>query len=61
MSSLGNVIALRLRTKRAKNSEPEKPIGEDEVLDYVKMINGTLPADIRVLGQALVDSSFNAR
>ena len=51
----GNVISLDLRTS-VKISES----GENN-LNYVKMLNGVLPEDIRILAQAKVHEQFNAR
>jgi tRNA pseudouridine38/39 synthase len=51
VSALGQVIALELRT----STDDQKP------LDYVKMVNGVLPDDIRVLSWSFVDDHFDAR
>lgn len=34
---------------------------EEYILDYVRMLNGCLPSDIRVLAQAHVPNTFNSR
>jgi tRNA pseudouridine38/39 synthase len=58
VSALGNVMALKLRCKKTDDKE-KTDIQTD--FDYVKMINGCLPADIRVLSTADVPDNFNAR
>jgi tRNA pseudouridine38/39 synthase len=55
VSALGNVLAFKLR---APKIDPKK---ETKDFDYMKMVNGCLPPDIRVLSSAVVHDDFNAR
>jgi tRNA pseudouridine38/39 synthase len=58
VSALGQVIALNLRSC-GKAGQPAVP--DDQELDYPKILNRTLPPEIRVLGWATVGPDFNAR
>lgn len=54
----GNYIALKLRKKPGKASDVEGPADE---FDYVAMLNGVLPADIRILAAMRAPPGFHAR
>jgi tRNA pseudouridine38/39 synthase len=58
VSALGNVIALKLRTKKTEENE-KSDLKND--FEYIKMLNGCLPRDIRVLAAVEVPEKFNAR
>nr|XP_043636860.1 tRNA pseudouridine(38/39) synthase [Erigeron canadensis] len=66
VSSVGQVVALRLRSKC---TEPGGNTSEEVVdktpdegeLDYVKILNGVLPDDIRVIGWCPAPANFSAR
>ncbi|KAK9053762.1 hypothetical protein SSX86_024836 [Deinandra increscens subsp. villosa] len=66
VSSVGQVIALLLRSK---HKEPEGDTSEELVdegqyegeLDYVRILNGVLPDDIRVIGWCPAPVNFSAR
>ncbi|KAM0009019.1 putative tRNA pseudouridine(38/39) synthase [Helianthus debilis subsp. tardiflorus] len=66
VSSVGQVVALLLRSKHKEpgggTSEELVDEGPDEgELDYVRILNGVLPDDIRVLGWCHAPVSFSAR
>lgn len=53
VSGLGQIVTLKVRSNGATAVEDE--------LDYVALLNRTLPDDVRVLGWAPVDDELNAR
>ncbi|XP_052624339.1 uncharacterized protein LOC111875980 isoform X1 [Lactuca sativa] len=66
VSSVGQVVALLLRSKLKEhggNTSEEfvdkRP--EEEELDYVRILNGALPNDIRVMGWCPAPDNFSAR
>jgi tRNA pseudouridine38/39 synthase len=69
VSALGQVMALYVRSNVTKGigiipkddfiENPEKK--EEMELDYIKMLNGVLPEDIRILGWCPVSTRFDAR
>ncbi len=59
VSALGNVIGIKLRAK--KPNDKGKQDQNSKEMDYVKMINGCLPEDIRILSCVEVPDNFNAR
>ncbi|PWA96041.1 pseudouridine synthase family protein [Artemisia annua] len=66
VSSVGQVVALLLRSKRKEpegNTSVEHVDGgpDEEELDYVRILNGVLPNDIRVMGWCPVPVNFSAR
>ncbi|KAI3919912.1 hypothetical protein MKW98_001168 [Papaver atlanticum] len=65
VSSVGQVIALLLRSKLKHTGENEncKPTQAmyDKEIDYVRVLNRALPNDIRVIGWCPVPSDFHAR
>lgn len=70
VSAVGQVIALYLRSKRkdidAHNKHsgetvPEEQDGQPGEIDYVRVLNGVLPKDIRIVGWCPVPSDFSAR
>ncbi|KAD4584765.1 hypothetical protein E3N88_22366 [Mikania micrantha] len=66
VSSVGQVVALLLRSKhkepRDDTFEESVDEGSDEgELDYVRILNGVLPDDIRVLGWRHAPANFSAR
>ncbi|KAI7729810.1 hypothetical protein M8C21_003806 [Ambrosia artemisiifolia] len=66
VSSVGQVVALLLRSKQKEpggdTSEGLVDEGpDDEELDYVKILNGVLPDDIRVIGWCPAPVNFSAR
>ncbi|XP_022133593.1 tRNA pseudouridine(38/39) synthase [Momordica charantia] len=66
VSSVGQVIALYLRSKLKHNSSVENnnhnaEEQHDEEIDYVRVMNRVLPNDIRVLGWCAVPVGFSAR
>ncbi|XP_076940994.1 uncharacterized protein LOC143610386 [Bidens hawaiensis] len=65
VSSVGQVVALLLRSKHKETggdtSEEFVDEGSDGELDYVKILNGVLPDDIRVIGWCYVPFNFSAR
>merc|ERR1712224_796245 len=57
----GNYIALQLRLKPVKASSEAASVHQDDY-DYVSILNGVLPADIRILAAARTPSpDFDAR
>lgn len=58
VSALGQVIALTLRSG-GKAGEPTLP--EEQEIDYPKVLNRSLPPDIRVLGWTTAGPEFDAR
>lgn len=58
VSALGQVIAIKLRSK-ARVGEAIPPMHEE--LDYVRMLNAVLPVDVRVTGWCPVEEEFSAR
>ncbi|CAJ2629785.1 unnamed protein product [Trifolium pratense] len=68
VSSVGNVIALflrsKLKTSGVNNGSSGEVVSEEQLdgeLDYVRVINRELPDDIRVLGWCPVPVDFHAR
>ncbi|XP_062099217.1 uncharacterized protein LOC133805135 [Humulus lupulus] len=68
VSSVGQVVALFLRSKLKKacsdNENSIKMVSREEYegeIDYVRVLNGALPNDIRVLGWCSVPIDFSAR
>eukprot|EP00668_Euglena_longa_P034653 GGOE01044484.1.p1 GENE.GGOE01044484.1~~GGOE01044484.1.p1 ORF type:complete len:474 (-),score=111.94 GGOE01044484.1:214-1635(-) len=66
VSAIGQVVALRVRSAiQSAKEEPglilAKPKSQQGELDYVRMLNGVLPPDIRVLAWAPVAANFSAR
>ncbi|KAI7904046.1 pseudouridine synthase [Cokeromyces recurvatus] len=62
VSGLGQVIALKVRSKKLQQSDnPEEPLTPDQELPYIDTLNRMLPSDIRVLAWAPVKDDFNAR
>ncbi|KAK1436396.1 hypothetical protein QVD17_02175 [Tagetes erecta] len=66
VSSVGQVVALLLRSKHKEpggdTSEEVVDEGPDEgELDYVRILNGVLPDDIRVIGWCHAPVNFSAR
>ncbi|KAL4559073.1 hypothetical protein LXL04_031206 [Taraxacum kok-saghyz] len=66
VSSVGQVVALLLRSKHKEHESntseelvDERP--EEEELDYVRILNGALPNDIRVMGWCPAPHNFSAR
>jgi len=51
---------LKLRAKQPSENEEEKS-GQENELDYCKMINGCLPPEIRILSCVRAPDDFNAR
>ena len=66
VSAFGQVVAAHLRSTVKEGlglvrvGTDDTKLGDTE-LDYVKMLNGMLPWDIRVLGWAPVALDFSAR
>lgn len=64
VNALGQVIALVVRSNLSEgvgvlpNNIPTKHTQE---IDYLKMLNGVLPPDIRIIGWCPVPKQFNAR
>ena len=58
VSALGQVLALMLRSN-GKLGEPVLP--EDQEIDYPKVLNRSLPPEIRILGWTTVSPEFSAR
>lgn len=56
VSSIGNVIALSMRTNEKKNKQDV-----ESGINYIKMLNGTLPPSIKILNCVEVPENFNAR
>mgnify|MGYP001571985363 CR=1 FL=1 len=52
VSALGNVISLKVRSENNDNANE---------MNYIKILNGILPDDIRILQKAEVHDDFNAR
>ncbi|XP_031275559.1 tRNA pseudouridine(38/39) synthase isoform X2 [Pistacia vera] len=65
VSSVGQVIALYLRSKLKENSTDCKTSGETVQqtgeIDYVRVLNRALPKDIRIIGWCPVPVDFSAR
>lgn len=71
VSAVGQVIALYLRSKlkdidahnkHSGETVPEEQDGQPEgEIDYVRVLNGVLPKDIRIVGWCPVPSDFSAR
>ncbi|KAI3513637.1 hypothetical protein L1887_20974 [Cichorium endivia] len=66
VSSVGQVVALLLRSKRKERvvNTPDELVDEtpeEEELDYVRILNGVLPNDIRVMGWCPAPVNFSAR
>ncbi|KAI3820029.1 hypothetical protein L1987_13885 [Smallanthus sonchifolius] len=65
VSSVGQVVALLLRSKHKEpggDTSKELVDGADEgELDYVRILNGVLPDDIRVIGWCHAPVNFSAR
>jgi len=57
VSSFGNVIALKLRAKKPVEGQS----GDQNELDYCKMLNGCLPPEIRILSCTPCPDDFNSR
>ena len=53
VSAFSQVLAVKVRTELADSKKPP--------LDYLRMLNGALPRDIRVLAYAAVPAQWNAR
>ncbi|XP_044509899.1 tRNA pseudouridine(38/39) synthase [Mangifera indica] len=66
VSSVGQVIALYLRSKHKENRTDCKTSGEtaqqtEGEIDYVRVLNRALPKDIRIIGWCPVPINFSAR
>ncbi|XP_049849444.1 tRNA pseudouridine(38/39) synthase-like [Schistocerca gregaria] len=65
VSSVGQVISVQVRSRSRSGigvTRVGEGIGEgEEELDYVAMLNGVLPSEIRVLGWKPVPDTFSAR
>lgn len=59
VSSVGQVIALLLRSKQVEGIVSSKTSGEE--IDYVQILNKVLPDDIRVMGWSPAPVDFSAR
>lgn len=57
VSALGNVVALRLRSRVAGVAGAT----DDDEIDYVAVLNGALPPDVWVTGWAPLPDGFSAR
>ena len=62
VSARGQVVALNLRTRGpAPDVSPGAPCDDAHEIDYVKVLNGALPADVWATGWAPVPPAFSAR
>jgi tRNA pseudouridine38/39 synthase len=62
VSARGQVVALNLRTRGpAPDFSPGAPCDDAHEIDYVKVLNGALPADVWATGWAPVPPAFSAR
>ncbi|XP_071716433.1 uncharacterized protein [Rutidosis leptorrhynchoides] len=62
VSSVGQVVALLLRSKRKEldANSSEELVNDEGELDYVRILNGVLPDDIRVIGWCPAPVNFSA-
>ncbi|XP_024972274.1 tRNA pseudouridine(38/39) synthase [Cynara cardunculus var. scolymus] len=63
VSSVGQVVSLLLRSKRKEHggNTYEELVDKEGELDYVRILNGVLPDDIRVIGWSPAPVNFSAR
>ncbi|VVU94907.1 tRNA pseudouridine synthase [seawater metagenome] len=61
VSASSQIISIYLRSKQKKESFKGQLLTQDEEINYIRLLNGFLPKDIRIIRWTDIPKEFNAR